>query len=292
MNDYRSWFEDRINPRSQAVVGRIKKQRIYEALSSDIVQKIENDLPANEIINWIKEQTKKAHLEKYGSQLEVGALNNVAGDWNEFMVTTAFSEIAIDLNNTRQESAVAVFPLPNSQISPVGSNQLSSKFLTLFKQSAFDVGGELNRINAYKERIFFSSPDYIVVVLERQLLGEIQELLSAQARLPSMAFVYDFLEGKLNPPQLKAAISVKTEYRPDRRYQPLFEADLVKQLGRVTGQIWKYYMVSSKETSSDTSLFERITTPDAYENQYKLVDGSFVFLRKANLIPLVEAAIN
>lgn len=143
MNDYLNWFEDRINPRSQAVVGRIKKQRIYEALSSAIVQKIEDDLPANEIINWIKEQTRQAHLEKYGSQLEVGALNNVAGDWNEFMVTTAFSEIAIDINNANQESTVVVFPLPNSQISPVGSNQLSSKFLSLFKQSAFNLGGEL-----------------------------------------------------------------------------------------------------------------------------------------------------
>ena len=207
-------------------------------MSSEILQKIENDLPADEIINWIKERTKKAHIERYGLPLEVGALNNAAGDWNEYMVTSALSEIAVDINADDRGLIVVIFPLPNSQISPVGSNQLSSKFLTLFKQTEFDNLGGLHRINDYK-----------------------------------------------------AVVSVKTQYRPDRRYQPLFEADLVKQLADVAGQNWKYYMVASKETSADTHLFDRIVTPYSYENHYNLVDGSFLFLRKADLIPLVEDAL-
>lgn len=207
------------------------------------------------------------------------------------MATTAFSEIAIDMNESSRKFAIVIFPLPNTQISSASSNQLSSRFLSLFKQSAFDRGGELHQIDAYKHRIFFSSPDYIIASLKRDRLNEVQVLLSDQARRPNEELIYARLRERLNANEVKAAVSVKTEYRPDRRYQPLFEADLVKQLARATRQNWRFYMVSSKETSSDTSIFERITTPDAYENKYKLVDGSFLFLRKADLIPLVEAAI-
>lgn len=291
VSNYSTWFEDRLNQKRE-LVGRIKKHIIYESLSSEILQRIEANLPANEIIDWIKEQTRNAHYARYGLPLEVGALNNVSGDWNEFMVTTAFSEIAIELNNNRSRNLVVIFPLPNTQIDFTDSTRISSRFLSLFKQSAFDIGGELHSISAYKHRIFFSSPDYIVVTLESNRFNEVQALLREQARRPHIELAYAWLirEG-LDPHEVKAAISVKTEYRPDRRYQPLFEADLVKQLGRATGQNWKFYMVSGRETSSDTSLFERITTPDAYENNYKLVDGSFIFLRKADLIPLVESAI-
>ncbi|MBW4623552.1 MAG: Cfr10I/Bse634I family restriction endonuclease [Cyanosarcina radialis HA8281-LM2] len=291
MSSYSTWFEDRRSPKGE-VVGRIKKQIIYESLSSEIVQKIEANLPANQIIDWIKEQTRNAHYERYSLPLEVGALNNVAGDWNEFMVTTAFSEIAVDINDGSRQLIVTIFPLPNTQISSIGSNQISSRFLSLFKPSAFNAGGELHAIDDYKDKIFFSSPDYIIAVLRRDCLDLFQNLLINQARRPSDDAIYRYLEKTLNASELKAAVSVKTEYRPDRRYQPLFEADLVKQLGRATKQNWKFYMVSSKETSADTSLFDRITTPDAHEHNYKLVDGSFVFLRKADLIPLVENAIN
>ncbi|KAM3102777.1 Cfr10I/Bse634I family restriction endonuclease [Phormidesmis sp. 146-12] len=291
MNNYSDWFVDRKNSKGE-VVGQIKKLKIYEALSSEIVKRIEGDLPANEILNWIKEQTRQAHRERYSLSLEVGALNNVVGDWNEYMVTTAFSEIAIDINASKRESIVVIFPLPNSQISPVGSSQVSSKFLNLFRKSEFAIGGALHGIDEYKDRIFFSSPDYIIAVLHRDCSQEVQTLLENQARQPSNAEAYQYLRETLKVSELKAAISVKTEYRPDRRYQPLFEADLVKQLGCVARQTWKYYMVASKVTSSDTSLFERITTPHAHNNDYKLVDGAFLFLRKADLIPLVEEALN
>ncbi len=291
MSDYSTWFKDRKNRKGE-VVGQIRKQMIYESLSSEIVQKIEENLPANRIVDWIKEQTKIAHYQKYGIELKTGALNNAAGDWNEFMVTSAFSEIAIEMNSKCSGLTVAVFPLPNMESSAIVSSQTSSRFLALFKQSAFEVGGELNEINSYKDRIFFSSPDYIVVLLERNRLSEIQPLLERQARRPNVNVIYRYLRGTLDPHELKAAISVKTEYRPDRRYQPLFEATLVKQLGYVGKQNWKFYMVSSKETGADTSLFDRVTTPDAYAHDYKLVDGSFLFLRKADLIRIIESAIS
>jgi hypothetical protein len=291
VSNYSTWFQDRRNNKGE-IVGQIKKKIIYESLSPEIVRKIEANLPANEIIDWIKNQTINAHYEKYKLDLKDGALNNVIGDWNEFMVTSAFAEIAIEINNNNRGLIVVVFPLPNTQISQPGSNKISSRFLTLFKPSAFEPGGNLSPINNYKHNIFFSSPDYIVAVLEDESLDGIQELLRVQARRPSDYVIYRQLAKTLNPSEVKGAISVKTEYRPDRRYQPLFEADLVKQLARATNQNWKFYMVSSKETSSDTSLFDRITTPDAYENNYKLVDRSFIFLRKADLAPLVEDAIS
>lgn len=290
MSNCSDWFEDKVTSEGE-VVGQIKKQEIYESLSNEIIKKIEADLPSTKIIDWIKSETSKAYFERYGLFLTVGSLNNAIGDWNEFMVTSAFSEIAIEINNSGRGLVVVIFPLPDTQINLKNLNQISSKFLRLIKPDAFGVDGEMHSINGYKNRIFFSSPDYVIASLERDCLEEVQSLLSLQMQKPDSKGMYNYLEETMSGSEIKAAVSVKTEYRPDRRYQPLFEANLVKQIGYATGHNWKFYMVASRETSADTSLFDRVTTPHASEVGYKLVDRSFIFLRKADLIPLVEDAI-
>lgn len=291
MSEISEWF--RTTTRRGRVYGQIQTVKIYEDLSSEIINKLENNIPVNQIIYWIRQQTSEAHRAIYNSEIEGGALNKVAGDWNEYMATSALVDIAIDINNRLSQSIIAVFPLPKSHpIRTIGTSEVYSKFLNLFDFNEFQKGGELEPIATYKNRIFFSSPDYVIITVSNYELEIIQNLLIEQALYPSRQNAYHFFRNKLKAKEMKAIISLKTENRPDRRYQPLFEADMIKQIASTTNQKWKYFMVAGTLTEMDISLFSQIVTPDSIKNNYTLVDGTYTYLTKEDFKPLVELSIN
>lgn len=138
------------------------------------------------------------------------------------------------------------------------------------------------------------SPDYIIVAIENQVIAPIiNSLLQQQTIDPDSLVLYNFLKGKLHKEEIKAAVYLKTSNRPDRRYQPLFEAAMIKAIGYVLQQNWKYYMVVSELTSADRRIFSTAIAPHgvALEHNFHLVDGTYPYNRKADLVPLVAAAI-
>lgn len=63
------------------------------------------------------------------------------------------------------------------------------------------------------------SPDYIIVVIENQVIAPIiNSLLQQQTIEPDSLVLYNFVKGKLHIEEVKAAVSLKTSNRPDRRY--------------------------------------------------------------------------
>lgn len=52
-------------------------------------------------------------------------------------------------------------------------------------------------------------------------------------------------------------------------------------------------MVASELTSADRTIFPTAVDPPsiALEQNFKLVDGTYLYARKSDLIPLVESAI-
>ena len=152
----------------------------------------------------------------------------------------------------------------------------------------------LAKLAPFKDYIFMPSPDYIIVVLGKSdVATSINPLLEQQVKNPDSLALYNFLKGKLQLEQVKAAASLKTSNRPDRRYQPLFEAAMIKAMGYVLHQNWQYYMVASELTSVDRTIFTTAVAPHsiALEQKFKLVDGTYIYARKTDLIPLVESAI-
>jgi hypothetical protein len=150
------------------------------------------------------------------------------------------------------------------------------------------------KITAFKGKIFLPSPDYIIAILENEEIStSVQLLLEQQAREPDSLELYNFLKGKLYIEEFKAAASLKTSNRPDRRYQPLFEAAMIKAMGYVLQQGWKYYMVASELSSADNIIFTTAIAPHgvALQQNFKLVDGTYPYTRKEDLVPLIQAAI-
>lgn len=288
MINYTNWFAENSNGKVQ-----INSTEIYKALSSEIVEKLDNNLSVGEIINWIKNKTKEAFSAKYGENPTGGALNNAAGRWNEFIATSLLSEIVFDINQ-ESSTCIAVFSLPNSRLQREGADEVSSKLLSLFSKNEFAAGKALAKIASFKNQIFLPSPDYIIAVLENgNISTSVQPLLEQQATTPDSLALYNLLKGKLQVKEVKAAASLKTSNRPDRRYQPLFEAAMIKAMGYVLEQNWQYYMVASELTSADRTIFSTAVAPHgiALEQNFKLVDGTYLYSRKEDLVPLVEAAI-
>lgn len=279
------WFTEKVNGKFQ-----INSIAIYRSLSSEIVSRIEKDLSVSEVINWIKSETIKAFSSKYAKPPEVGALNNAIGRWNEFIATSLLSEIVIDLNQ-EERKCVAIFSLPNSQVQKEGVEEASSRFLSLFHNKESVTGKILSRIIPFQSSIFLPSPDYIISVLENENIStSVQSLLERQVKEPDNLALYNFLKGKLHIKDVKAVASLKTSNRPDRRYQPLFEAAMIKSMGYVLEQNWRYYMIASDLSSADRTIFNTAIAPHgvALQQNFKLVDGTYLYNRKKDLIPLIR----
>lgn len=138
------------------------------------------------------------------------------------------------------------------------------------------------------------SHDYIIVMIENQVIAPIiNSLLQQHSINPDSLVLYNFLKGKLHIEEVKAAVSLKTSNRPDRRYQPLFEAAMIKAIAYVLQQNCKYYMVVSELTPADRKIFSTAIAPHgvALEQTFHLVDGTYPYIIKADLMPLVAAAI-
>ncbi len=272
---------------------QINSIAIYRDLSSEVVKQLDNNVSVSEIIGWIKRQTIQAFESSYSKIPKDGALNNSVGRWNELIATSLFSEIALEINQ-ENETGIAIFSLPNSQVQKEGSIEASSKFLSLFSNEEFTAEKSLSKIASFKDKIFLSSPDYIIAVVENvEISKSIQSLLEKQAREPDSFLIYNFLKGKLKVEEVKVAVSLKTSNRPDRRYQPLFEAAMIKAMKYVLQQNWKYYMVASELTLADKTIFDTAIAPHslALEQNSRLVDNTYRYNRKEDLVPLVKSAI-
>ena len=101
------------------------------------------------------------------------------------------------------------------------------------------------------------------------------------------------MKGKLYIEEVRAVASLKTSNRPDRRYQPLFEAAMIKSMDHIFKQNWRYYMVASDLSNADITIFNTAIAPHglALQQNFKLVDGTYLYNRKEDLVPLIEAAI-
>jgi hypothetical protein len=241
----------------------------------------------------MRQETSKAFRKKHNKNPELGALNKVVGDWNEFIATSLLSQIVLEINQERM-IYVAVFALPSSRLQKEGTDEVSSKFLSLFSNNDLTPGIGLAKIAPFRNQIFLPSPDYIILVLSRSDIAQlIQPILEGQVRNPDSLDLYNFFKGKLHAEDMKAVVSLKTSNRPDRRYQPLFEAAMIKAMGYALEQNWRYYMVASELSSADMTIFSTAIAPHgiALQQNLNLVDGTYRYNCKTDLVLLVESAI-
>jgi hypothetical protein len=204
---------------------KVNSKVIYTELYPEILEQIDQNLPVGQIITWIRQKTIEAFVSRTGKEPSTGSLNNACGRWNEFIATSFLCEIAIDFYQ-QERKCIVVFSMENSTVVTGNADEVSARFLRLFDPIEFSPGNPLALIQSIRQRIFFPSPDYLIALIEEddELIDGIQFLMGNQARNPSSLGLYQLLRGKLKSQELKAVVSLKTSNRPDRRYQPSFEA--------------------------------------------------------------------
>lgn len=297
--------------------GKINSRDVYETLYFQVQEKINKNISVLDILRWIEGEVKAAYketnIDKSEIDLTQGALNNCRGRWNEFLITSFLAQIAIDLHSSRQLYFVA-FRLPSSAqsnktvkkfelqkevtIQETVSPEAASKFLALFQKEEFEENQGLHHINQFKDKIFFSSPDYVLSILDdKGLFEQIQPLLSEQAQEAKSlgTELYKLLQGKLKAKEVKAVLSVKISNRPDRRYQALYETAMLKAIGYACNQIWKYYMITAEKTSlSEVKIFTEGIAPHgiAIKQELRNVDQVYSCSNKQDLLKLVEDALS
>jgi hypothetical protein len=273
-----SWFTESSQGKYQ-----INSIVIYDILRNQINLKINEDESIPNIIKWISDSTKTNFYELFGKFPETGALNNSVGRWNEFLATSLLSELVVNTHLSDNE-CIVVLSLPNSTVR-VGN---IPEFLKLFKESSIAM------LSHNISGIFFPSPDYVVAAIKnKDLIERAEYLLHAQIKNPESLDLFNYLEGKLEFSEVKSVISLKTSHRPDRRYQPSFEAAMIKAIGCFLENPWKYYMVTSELRPADKLLFQNISSPHGIANGVyeKLVDGILLYHKKTDLLPLINSTI-
>ncbi|MDB9313931.1 Cfr10I/Bse634I family restriction endonuclease [Spirulina sp. CS-785/01] len=266
---------------------RINSVAIYNSLYQYTEKKINQNIQVDEIVDWIKNKTIKEFEKQYKKSPEVGALNNAIGRWNEFIATTLFTQIALEFNQD-SSTKVAIFSLPNSKITGLDSAKSYSQFINLLDLNQSQNSG-IKKLEQIQNNIFFPSPDYVIVTSKRNIKDQFDEILQRQALRPDILDFYTFLEGSLMSSEIRAVLSLKTSNRPDRRYQPLFEAAIVKAIAYLLAQNWKYYMVASDLTEGDYTVFNHAISPHglATQQDIKLVDQTYLYTCKEDLKQLI-----
>lgn len=288
-----SWFSQK---------SQIYSIEVYKTLYPEIKDKIQENISVFDILEWIENEVKAAFQKQYNKLPKPGAINNCRGRWNEFIITSFLAQISIDLHSSRQLRFVP-FQLPNStQSNPKTETtelpEAASKFLEIFKQEEFQEDQDLHNISTFKNKIFFSSPDYILSVINNeQVFHEVELLLKGQAEEAAYlgTEVYNLLRGKLSAKEVKAVASVKISNRPDRRYQALYETAMIKAIAYASNQSWKYYMITAEESSpSDLIIFTQGIAPHgiALNQELKSVDQVYSCSNKQDLVPVVEDALS
>lgn len=153
----------------------------------------------------------------------------------------------------------------------------------------------MDKIIPFLDGIFLPSPDYIISIIENQEMSSTaMNLIEKQIKQPDSLSLYNLLKGKVDLSEVKAAVSLKTSNRPDRRYQPLFEAAMIKAMAHTLEQKWKYYMVASDISNADITIFNTAISPHgvAIQQNVRLVDKTYPYTKKEDLVALINDAAN
>lgn len=267
--------------------GGIDRKEVYKDLSFEMIKKLDDGCDIADVINWIKLEVCQEYLKRSNKQLTDGALNNCIGAWNEYVVASYLTYFSLKFNESSESKIVIITDLPATIV------KNGSTFLKLFRDDEFEFGQSLHPLKEIKKQIFFPSPDLIVLSLSKTFYesNNINALLDEQAQTPYQSNLYPVLKGQIKTSNILSIASLKTSYRPDRRYQPLFETAMIKAIAYGLEQNWKYCMIASKVSTSDEILFNNLISPHEIVMKYLgventstcFVDKTYIYKDKGSL---------
>lgn len=269
------------NPCIGDIPSNQKSHRISRATAVDCVHR--GLVPMGNIqdtLDGLQDQVRLAADARYGSgagqALERGGLRNVRGGWFEDILGLTFWNVAAEVSRGH----TAIVKLPNA-------NQLS--FHHLFEPRSRNYLEELfASLESDNIAMEMSNPDFLCVTdLPREIAKYFSDNLTLSAdTIEVLSNAYQQVIGQCHATTVPFVLTVKTSIRPDRRYQVVHEANVVKTLmAHLSGRFWNkdlysafYAMVAGRVTGSDRQVLRNPATYSLVQVNWQpvaLVDDVF-----------------
>lgn len=193
------------------------------------------------------------------SSVTRNALNNVHGDWYEWLIAASGRNFAHE-NHTSN----VLFLLPN-----ISSFDVAELYVPEFRDLVFDLRKKVKEASSVE--LITSNPDMVIIKREvvNAIVNRINPISSfTEDSLENLISSYKELIGRCSFDDIVGYISVKLSFRPDRRLQLSHEGSLMKALYmHMQTRKWilnppglKYYAVSTKATSADLKGLKTVAT--------------------------------
>lgn len=206
-------------------------------------------------------QTRRAADARYGVGAGdglTGGIQNARGEWFEYVLSLIFWNVAAEFN----KSNIVIVKLPNA-------TQL--RFHELYEDRARRYLEELfESLGAREIEMTMSNPDFVCVInLPDDIATGFRKLMyMSEASVGTLDQAYQVLPGLCRADSVPFVLTVKTSIRPDRRYQIVHEANVVKSLvAHLAGRFWQqdlytafYAMIASNVNQSDRSVLRNPVT--------------------------------
>ena len=219
---------------------------------------MEGSIPGS--VTDLEVQVRKAADARYGAgtgQRLSGGINNARGEWLEYILKLIFWNVAVEFNGGK----TVIVKLPNA-------SQL--RFRDLYEP----------RAKGYLEELFvslrylgmdmqMSNPDFVCVTnLADDVDIPLERVVVSEESTKELDIAYQKLIGRCSADSVPFVLTVKTSVRPDRRYQIVHEANVVKSLvAHLAGRFWQqdlytafYAMIASNVSDSDRSALRNPAT--------------------------------
>ena len=244
----------------------LKKESEISVDSLAIFESYEHNIKESdkisELLSNFTELANNSAKENFGKAPTSSALNNCKGRWFELVFFKAFSDL-LDNNSKNSNRISEIFKLPSS-----GNGR---KFFDLFDPN---VTKTIERFNASN-----SNPDFVILSnLQKSLYPSNSSLLNR--------YQYTEYFGKVSLDQLNSILSIKTSARPDRRYQPVYESNMIKALLEKLGISVKFIVISTEENAANEKVYASPSIKSILCDDEELIpsiDKSFVVKRVSDI---------
>jgi len=202
------------------------------------------------------------------------AMNNVHGDWYEYIVALIFNNTAYQHNL----KWVAI-PLPNKK-----RYDLSLMYVPKWRAYITDLRDKMMAVS--NVNLITSNPDFVIINKDI-ISNELYPCEPTPSDITRLNNLYTQLEGKCELDDIKGHFGIKRTVRPDRRLQFAHEGSLQKAIyAHLQTRDWilnpkgiKYYAISSKFSDEDITGLRTVATHSIVtvnDNPKPAVDETFI----------------
>lgn len=195
------------------------------------IDKIEKSHKILDVLNGLSYVATKSAENNLKKKPHTGSLNNCMGRWFELIFFKEFSDL-LKSHNLAKSDITEILKLPSANN--------NHKFYDLF------VAPERHEL--FKINPSTSNPDFII-------LKNLPQPIYPKGLSLIERYKYYGYFGKLQMSGIDTIISIKTSARPDRRYQQVYEANLIKALFERFNLSVKFISITLHENEKNEEVY-------------------------------------